>query len=86
MWREAAALAAGRGLEISAHGAPQLSAHVATCVPNARHIEWFADHVRIESLLFDGVLRPSHGSLCPDLERPGHGLTLRTGDAQRYEI
>ncbi|WP_291754695.1 enolase C-terminal domain-like protein [Cellulomonas sp. 73-92] len=86
VWREAAALAVGHGLQISAHGAPQLSAHVAACVPNARHIEWFADHVRIESLLFDGVLRPSHGSLRPDLERPGHGLTLRTGDAQRYEI
>lgn len=86
VWREAAALAAGHGLEISAHGAPQLSAHVAACVPNARHVEWFADHVRIESLLFDGLLRPGEGSLRPDVERPGHGLTLRTGDARHYEI
>jgi len=73
----AAALAEQHGLEISAHCAPQASAHVCCAVPNFRHIEYFHDHVRVERQLFDGVLEPEGGSLRPDLSRPGHGLTLK---------
>jgi hypothetical protein len=46
-------------------------------VPNALHIEYFHDHVRIERMLFDGVLDPVGGALVPDAHAPGHGLTLR---------
>jgi L-alanine-DL-glutamate epimerase-like enolase superfamily enzyme len=73
----AAALADQHGLEISAHCAPQASAHVCCAVPNFRHIEYFHDHVRVEHELFDGVLEPEDGALRPDLSRPGHGLALR---------
>jgi L-alanine-DL-glutamate epimerase-like enolase superfamily enzyme len=73
----AARLAHDYGIEVSAHCAPQLSAHVCCTVPGFRHIEYFHDHVRVEGMLFDGVLEPEDGALRPDRSRPGHGLTLR---------
>jgi L-alanine-DL-glutamate epimerase-like enolase superfamily enzyme len=73
----AAALAEQHGLEISAHCAPQASAHVCCAVPHFRHIEYFHDHVRVEDMLFDGVLRPERGALRPDRSRSGHGLELK---------
>ena len=73
----AAALAEQHGLEVSAHCAPQASAHVCCAVPHFRHIEYFHDHVRIERMLFGGALEPDGGALRPDRSRPGHGLVLR---------
>jgi L-alanine-DL-glutamate epimerase-like enolase superfamily enzyme len=81
---QAAGLAAAHGLDVSGHCAPQLSAHALTAIPNLRHLEYFADHVRVESLLFDGVLEPQDGALVPDRSRPGHGLTLKKAEAQRW--
>jgi L-alanine-DL-glutamate epimerase-like enolase superfamily enzyme len=80
----AAALADAFGLDVSAHCAPAL--HLAPClaVPRLRHAEWFADHVRIERMLFDGVPVPEGGDLVPDRSRPGHGYELRRADAERY--
>jgi L-alanine-DL-glutamate epimerase-like enolase superfamily enzyme len=74
----AAAVAQGHGLEVSAHCAPQLSAHVMCAIPNARHIEYFHDHIRVEQKLFDGVLEQEGGELRPDRSRLGHGLELRS--------
>jgi len=79
-----AALAAAHSLEVSAHCAPSLHAHVGAAVPNLRHIEYFHDHQRIEQMLFDGALDPHGGILTPDLARPGLGLQLRAADAERY--
>ena len=73
----AAALAEQYGLEISAHCAPQASAHVCCAVPHFRHIEYFHDHIRVEHELFDGVLEPVDGALRPDRSRAGHGLELK---------
>ncbi len=73
----AAGLAEQFGLQISAHCAPQASAHVCCAVPHFRHIEYFHDHVRVERELFDGVLEPDGGALRPDRSRPGHGLELK---------
>jgi L-alanine-DL-glutamate epimerase-like enolase superfamily enzyme len=83
-WRRVADVAAAHGLEISGHCAPHLHAHVAAATPNVRHLEWFHDHVGIESLFFDGVLDPSGGSITPDNAAPGHGLTLREKDVEAY--
>jgi L-alanine-DL-glutamate epimerase-like enolase superfamily enzyme len=83
-WLRAAAVAAARGLQVSGHCAPNLHAHVAAAVPNLRHLEYFHDHVRIESMLFDGALDPSGGVLRPDQSRPGHGLTLKETTAALY--
>jgi hypothetical protein len=40
--------------------------------------------VRIERMLFDGVLEPEGGRLRPDRSRPGHGLELKRADAERW--
>jgi L-alanine-DL-glutamate epimerase-like enolase superfamily enzyme len=83
-WLRVAAVAASYGLEISGHCAPHLHAAAATAVPNLRHLEWFHDHVRIERMFFDGALDPAGGTVRPDPDAPGLGLTLRTADAERY--
>jgi L-alanine-DL-glutamate epimerase-like enolase superfamily enzyme len=79
-----AALAAAHNLQVSGHCAPNLHAHVAAAVPNLRHVEYFHDHQRIERMLFDGTLDPHGGTMWPDYDRPGHGMTLREADADRY--
>ena len=71
-------------LQVSGHCAPNLHAHVGVAVPNLRHVEYFHDHQRIERLFFDGVLDPAGGAMRPGLDRPGHGMTLRGADAERY--
>lgn len=85
-WLRAAGAAAGYNIDVSAHCAPNLSAHVAVTTPNLRHAEDFHDHERIERLLFDGALPPDGGALRPDLSRPGHGLALKHADAQPYRV
>jgi L-alanine-DL-glutamate epimerase-like enolase superfamily enzyme len=66
-----------RCLPFSAHCAPSISAHACAAMECALHIEYFADHVRAEGLLFDGTLEPEEGALRPDRARPGLGLELR---------
>jgi L-alanine-DL-glutamate epimerase-like enolase superfamily enzyme len=83
-WLRAAAVAAANNVDVSGHCAPNLHAHVATAVPNLRHLEYFHDHHRIEHMLFDGALSPEGGELRPDQHRPGLGLELKEADAQRY--
>jgi len=80
-WLRAAAVAAAHGLDVSAHCAPALHAHVAAAVPNLRHLEYFHDHVRIEHLLFDGALQVRDGTLTPDAGRRTPGT--RAGAAGR---
>jgi L-alanine-DL-glutamate epimerase-like enolase superfamily enzyme len=82
-WFRAAAVAAAHGLQVSAHCAPHLHAAVAAATPNLRHLEWFHDHVRIESLLFDGAQEATGGTLCP-AQGPGHGLSFRSDEAEPY--
>ena len=86
VWRQVAAVAAAHHLQISGHCAPNLHAHVAASVPNLRHLEYFHDHHRIETLLFDGTLPPNHGTMTPDPGVPGHGLAFRQSDAEEYRI
>ena len=83
-WLTAAAGALGRGVEISAHCAPNLHAHVGTAVPHLRHVEYFHDHERVDSILFDGLLSPCGGLLTPDPSSPGHGMLLKEADAGPY--
>ncbi len=81
-----AALCQARSLELSAHCGPSIHAHVCCAAPGLRHLEYFHDHVRLERMLFDGVLEPENGALRPDLDRPGNGLELKRADAERYAI
>ncbi|MCW2941178.1 MAG: mandelate racemase [Actinomycetia bacterium] len=85
-WLRVAAIAASHGLEISGHCGPHLHAHVGAATPNLRHLEWFHDHVRIETMFFDGTLDPTGGGVRPAPDTPGHGLTLRTPDTERFRI
>lgn len=84
-WLRAAAVAGSFGLQVSGHCAPHLHVAVAAAVPNLRHLEWFHDHVRIESMFFDGALDPRGGRLVP-AETPGNGLVLRSADAEQYRV
>jgi L-alanine-DL-glutamate epimerase-like enolase superfamily enzyme len=81
---QVAALCEAHGLPLSCHCAPALHAHLGCAAERVRHVEYFHDHVRIESLLFDGALEPRDGSLKPELARPGFGLELRESEARRY--
>ncbi len=80
---DAAALARGFGVAVSAHTAPTLHAHVGAATSVLRDVEYFHDHVRVEALLFDGALRARGGTLRPDRGRPGLGIELRRRDAAR---
>ena len=80
----AGTLAASFDLDLSAHCAPAASVAVCCAVPRFRHLEYFHDHVRLEPLLFDGVLAPDAGALRPDRSRAGNGLELKRADAERY--
>jgi len=83
---QAAALAQAHGVPVSAHCAPHLHAHVCSAVQRLAHVEYFHDHVRIESLFFDGLPLLRGGSLVVDPQRPGLGLTLKRQDVERFRI
>jgi L-alanine-DL-glutamate epimerase-like enolase superfamily enzyme len=80
------ALCAARGIPLSAHCAPAISAHACCAASQLEHLEYFHDHVRIEGMLFDGVLDPADGFLEPDPERPGLGLELKRDAASEFEV
>lgn len=82
----AAALCEANAIPLSAHCAPSLHAHPCCAATPVRHVEYFHDHVRIEHLLFDGVLTPVNGELRPDLSRPGMGIELKRSDAARFAV
>jgi L-alanine-DL-glutamate epimerase-like enolase superfamily enzyme len=82
-WLRGAALAAAHNMQVSGHCAPALHASVAAAVPNLRHVEWFADHARLEPVLVDGAPDVRDGALQLDPSRPGHGMQLSQDADQR---
>ena len=78
------ALCRAHGVPLSLHCGPAIHLHPGTALSQLVHLEYFHDHVRIEGLLFDGVVAPSGGALYPDLDRPGIGLELKRIDAEAY--
>jgi L-alanine-DL-glutamate epimerase-like enolase superfamily enzyme len=81
-----AAQCAARPLELSAHTAPSVHAHLGCACPEVIHVEYFHDHARIEQMLFDGCLFPRNGALEPDRSRPGLGLAFKKRDAERWHM
>jgi L-alanine-DL-glutamate epimerase-like enolase superfamily enzyme len=73
-------------LPLSAHTAPSVHVHPCCAVSRVRHLEYFADHVRIERMLFDGAVTPVDGALRPDRSRPGLGIELKRRDAERFAV
>jgi L-alanine-DL-glutamate epimerase-like enolase superfamily enzyme len=70
----------------SSHCAPALHLHAALSLPSFYIAEYFFDHVRIENMLFDGVVQPENGTLQPDLTRPGLGIDFKYNDAEKYKV
>ena len=85
-WLQAAALAYAFAVPFSAHTSHSIHAQVGCAAPQLSHVEYFHDHVRIESMLFDGAPRPVGGNLPPDPDRPGLGLELKRKEAEAYRI
>ncbi len=77
-------LCRARSLPLSLHCGPGIHLHPGLALGQLVHLEYFHDHVRIENLLFDGVVSPRQGALFPDLSRPGNGLELKRSEAERY--
>ncbi len=80
---QAAELCKAFEIPISTHCAPSLHLALACSLPGLKHMEYFFDHVRIERMLFDGVVEPKDGFLVPS-DRPGIGLELKRADAERF--
>jgi L-alanine-DL-glutamate epimerase-like enolase superfamily enzyme len=83
---DAATLCDAHKLPLSAHTAPALHLPAACAARPLRHIEWFADHVRIERMFFDGFPEPDGGAVRPDRSRSGLGLELKQPDAEPYLV
>ncbi len=81
----AAALADAHPLPLSAHCGPSVHMHLACAARPLRHVEYFHDHVRIESMLFDGFQAAKNGCMYPDLQRPGLGLEFKLKDGEKFE-
>lgn len=81
-WLRCAAIAGAHGLQVSAHCAPALHACVAASIPNLRHVEWFADHARLEPLLVTGA-PPVDAGVMRLSDQPGHGMVLHP-DVDRH--
>jgi hypothetical protein len=57
-------IAQAHGIPLSAQCAPTASLPACCACESLRHLEWFHDHVRVESMLFD-VPQPDNGMLRP---------------------
>ncbi len=82
----ASSLAEAHNIPLSAHCGPSAHLHLACASLSLRHVEYFHDHVRIESMLFDGFCPPVGGAMHPDLSRPGLGFNLKHKDAEPFRI
>ena len=82
---DAAAIADAHPIPLSAHCGPTVHMHLGCAARPLRHVEYFHDHVRIESMLFDGF-RPAQkdGCMHPDFTRPGLGIELKQKDAEPF--
>jgi L-alanine-DL-glutamate epimerase-like enolase superfamily enzyme len=80
----ASALCESFNLPLSSHCAPSMHLHIGCAALPLVHLEYFHDHVRIESMLFDGFCAANGGVMKPDLSRPGHGLEFKRKDAEHY--
>jgi mandelate racemase len=78
---QAAALAAARGVEMSSHLFPEVSAHLLAATPTAHWLEYmdWANPILAEPLeIVDGRACPTH--------RPGNGLVWNPDAVARYRI
>lgn len=80
-WQRAAALAAARGIEMSTHLFPEVSAHLMCVTPTAHwleYVDWAAPILAEPLRIVDGMAIPS--------ERPGNGLSWNEEAVSRYRM
>ena len=75
-WRACAALARAHNLSVSAHCAPALHTPIAMATGHLRHIEYFADHARLEPELVIGAPTVIDGHVTTPPDVFGHGMSL----------
>lgn len=73
-------------LPLSAHTSPSLHATLCCALTPAMNVEYFYDHYRIESMIFDGAVTAHNGALTPDQSCLGLGLQLKESDAAKFRI
>jgi L-alanine-DL-glutamate epimerase-like enolase superfamily enzyme len=71
---------------LSSHCAPTIHIGAAMSLTNFSVLEYFHDHVQIESKYLDGFVIPQEGSLKPDPSRPGLGIEFKWQDAARFKV
>lgn len=80
-WQRAAALAAARGIEMSSHLFPEVSAHLLAITPTSHwleYVDWAAPILAEPLHIKDGT------AIVP--ERPGSGLAWNTDAVDRYRM
>ena len=80
-WIRAAGIAAGRGIEMSSHLFPEVSAHLLAATPTAHwleYVDWAAPVLEQPLRVMDGC------GIVPD--RPGNGLAWDRGAVERYRM
>lgn len=81
-----ASLCAAFSVPLSAHCAPAIHAPLCCAVPMFRHLEYFHDHLRIESTVFTHHNQLKEGNLVPGDQLPGHGVSLNQAEASTYRL
>jgi len=80
-WQRAAALASARGIEMSSHLFPEVSAHLLAATPTAHwleYVDWAAPILAEPLRIAGGMALPS--------ERPGNGLAWNAEAVARYRM
>jgi len=80
-WQRAAALAYARGMPMSSHLFPEVSAHLLAATPTAHwleYVDWAAPLLEQPVEIRDGFVQPS--------TRPGNGLEWKADAVQRYRM
>ena len=80
-WRRAAELAASRGIKLSSHLYPEVSAHLLTVTPTAHWLEY----VDWANAIVEEPLRIVDGSAVVS-SRPGNGLAWNEDAVRRYRM
>lgn len=73
-------------ISLSSHCAPTLHAQLGAAASRFEHLECFSDHVRVESIVFEGGPELRAGNLHVDLEQPGLGILLRSEEVARHQL
>jgi L-alanine-DL-glutamate epimerase-like enolase superfamily enzyme len=85
-FKKVAALAEAFNIPLSSHCAPTAHLPLGCSITILKHLEYFHDHSRIESLLFEGCPIPKDGSLTCQGSQPGIGVELKFKDAEKFLI